>query len=52
MFINFSVNEGFDKVIKGWWGFFNVCGIIWDIIFNVLSFKFLLSEMNGKLGLI
>lgn len=50
LFINSNAKEGPDSAIKGWRGFFNAWGMIWDIILNVLSSKPLLRDTNGKPG--
>lgn len=50
LFINSNAKEGPDSAIKGWRGFFNAWGMIWDIILNVLSSKPLLRDINGKPG--
>lgn len=50
LFINSRAKEGPDSATKGWRGFFNDWGIIWDIILSVFSSRPLLRDMKGKPG--
>lgn len=48
--INSIAKEGPDNTTKGWRGFLNARGMIWDIVLRVFSSNPLLRDINGKFG--